>query len=46
MKTYDQFIYNSTQYLHARGLPSNTYSMNGTYVLALAKYFRFFLNVK
>ena len=31
MNIYDGFIFNSTQYLRARGLPSNSYSMNGTY---------------
>ena len=32
MEIYDEFIFNSSQYLAARGLPSNSYSMNGTYV--------------
>lgn len=34
MENYDEFIFNSSQYLLARGLPSNSYSMNGTYVRA------------
>ena len=34
MESYDEFIFNSSQYLLARGLPSNSYSMNGTYVRA------------
>ena len=35
MSTHDQFVFNSTQYLHARGLPSNSFSINGKYVRAL-----------
>ena len=32
MNIHDQFIFNSTQYLNARGLPSNSFSINGKYV--------------
>ena len=35
MSTYDQFVFNSTQYLHARGLPSNSFSINGKEARAL-----------
>ena len=35
MNIHDQFIFNSTQYINARGLPSNSFSINGKYVRVL-----------